>query len=51
MLAKDYRAELPIALDFEDKLYRANTAHEKTDIALAFLETIRKGGCRLEEKI
>lgn len=43
-LAKDYRVELPVALDLEDELYRANTAQENTDIARAFLETVRGNG-------
>lgn len=43
-LAKDYKVELPVALDLEDKLYHAFSAKENTDIAVAFLETVRKNG-------
>ena len=43
-LAKDYKLEMPVALDLEDELYRTFSAQENTGIALAFLETVRENG-------
>ena len=43
-LAKDYKLEMPVAFDLEDELYRTFSAQENTDIAVAFLETVRENG-------
>ena len=44
VLAKDYKIEMPVAFDLEDKLYHTFSAQENTEIARAFLERIAEQG-------